>query len=318
MIVFITYLRALAACFITNAHYTGIYPTDYIANGGLVGDVLFFAVSGFCLYNIRLSFTKWYGKRIIRVLLPVVIITTIYCILGFYRLTPEENLFWWFIYPTNYHFVASIMVLYIPFYFIMKNDILKYNLPILMIGIGVIYFLVYVFWYDTTYYHIDKVREPMIRFLFMEAMLLGAWFRQADTFYRNQDWKIPAIISGIFFIAYTGSKLIFSKFGVLSPYQFINQIVIFIFLYYFFSLFASLDNKLSSLSPKFKMTSEFIANLTLEIYLVQYVLIDVIRPLFFFPVNWIILTGGIVLSAYILHRICQPITDWTSTFFEKV
>lgn len=42
MIVFITWLRCLAAMLITNAHYTGIYPTDLIANGGLIGDVLFF------------------------------------------------------------------------------------------------------------------------------------------------------------------------------------------------------------------------------------------------------------------------------------
>ena len=53
MIFFITFLRALAACIITNAHYTGIYPTDMIANGGLIGDVLFFSVSGFCLYNVK-------------------------------------------------------------------------------------------------------------------------------------------------------------------------------------------------------------------------------------------------------------------------
>ena len=37
MITFIAFLRALAACLITNAHYTGIYPTDLIANGGLMG-----------------------------------------------------------------------------------------------------------------------------------------------------------------------------------------------------------------------------------------------------------------------------------------
>lgn len=45
MVFFITCVRALAACLITNAHYTGVYPTDLIANGGMIGDVLFFAVS---------------------------------------------------------------------------------------------------------------------------------------------------------------------------------------------------------------------------------------------------------------------------------
>ncbi len=46
MIFFITFLRALATCLITNSQYTGVYPTDIIANGGLLGDILFFAVSG--------------------------------------------------------------------------------------------------------------------------------------------------------------------------------------------------------------------------------------------------------------------------------
>lgn len=41
MVMFITFLRALAACLITNAHYTGVYPIDLIANGGLIGDVFF-------------------------------------------------------------------------------------------------------------------------------------------------------------------------------------------------------------------------------------------------------------------------------------
>jgi len=66
MIFFITVLRALAACLITNSHYTGIYPSDIIANGGLIGDIIFFAVSGYCLYNVKENFIKWYGKRIIR------------------------------------------------------------------------------------------------------------------------------------------------------------------------------------------------------------------------------------------------------------
>ena len=78
MIFFITVLRALAACIITNSHYVGVYPTDLIANGGLFGDVIFFAVSGFCLTNVKNSFPKWYGKRLVRVFPAVFIISIIY------------------------------------------------------------------------------------------------------------------------------------------------------------------------------------------------------------------------------------------------
>lgn len=77
MVFFITCLRVLATIFITNSHYTGIYPTDLIANGGLLGDVLFFAVSGYCLYNVRDSFLRWYGKRAIRIY-PAAVLATIF------------------------------------------------------------------------------------------------------------------------------------------------------------------------------------------------------------------------------------------------
>ena len=77
MVFFVTCLRALAACLITNSHYTNIYPVSAIASGGLIGDILFFAVSGYCLYNMKNNFFKWYGKRIWRVYLPVVVITGI-------------------------------------------------------------------------------------------------------------------------------------------------------------------------------------------------------------------------------------------------
>ena len=81
MIFCVTFLRAIAACIITNSHYTGIYPTDLIANGGLFGDIIFFAVSGFCLYNVKKSFVRWYGKRIYRIYVPVILITFVFCYL---------------------------------------------------------------------------------------------------------------------------------------------------------------------------------------------------------------------------------------------
>ena len=44
-------------------------------------------------------------------------------------------------------------------------------------GIVIVHMLVYIFIYDKSFYHIDTVREPMIRFLFFEAMLIGAYFK---------------------------------------------------------------------------------------------------------------------------------------------
>ena len=185
MVLYITVLRVLAACLITNSHYSGVYPIDLIANGGLIGDILFFAVSGYCLCQVRDSFPRWYGRRLLRCYLPVVVITLVYMLTGFYSLG-EHDLLWWYVYPTAYHFVASIVVLYIPYYIVVKTPSLRSRLPWLMAAVFMVYMAVYGFVYDRSYYHIDNVREPMIRFLFFESMLLGAWFRQKDPVFRSK------------------------------------------------------------------------------------------------------------------------------------
>lgn len=309
MIFFVTFLRALAACFITNAHYTGIYPTDLIANGGLIGDVLFFAVSGFCLYNVKYDlnatgFAKWYGRRIWRIYPPVIIMTAIYMFVGAYVISVEKGAIWWFVYPTYYHFVASIIVLYIPLFFIVKIPALNKRLLSIMIGLAIVWLLVYIFGYDHSYYHIDKVREPMIRFLFMESMLLGTWFRQNDQKLRNKfSWFYP-IAALLSFLVYFASKLVFVHKANLASFQFLNQIAIFLVLFFLFRTFCGLDRMLEKVPTYVKKMIQLLSDITLEIYLVQYVIIDCVRNLnLMFPLNWLVLTISILLSAFVLHKI---------------
>jgi surface polysaccharide O-acyltransferase-like enzyme len=306
MIFFITFLRALAACFITNAHYTGIYPTDLIANGGLIGDVLFFAVSGYCLYNVKISFPRWYFKRIYRIYPPVLIMTAIYMLVGAYSIA-DHSASWWYVYPTYYHFLASIIVLYIPFYFIVRIDTLRKHILLIMGAIALVWLVVYVTIYNRSYYHIDTVREPMIRFLFMECLLLGAWFRQNNTEVRN-NFKVwyPLAAVGMFLI-YFSSKSLFSYKESLAQLQILNQIVIFALLVLMFLTFAGLDSKLEKLPGWIKKIITVISDMTLEIYIVQYVLIDLIRSFRHFPLNWIVLTAVITVSAFVLHKVCELI-----------
>lgn len=304
MVTFITFLRGLAACLITNAHYTGIYPTDLIANGGLLGDVIFFSVSGYCLYNVKVPFSKWYCKRILRIYPPVLIMTAIYIVVGAYKLS-NHNLFWWFVYPTNYHFVASILILYVPYYFIMGNKFLRNHIVSIMLIVAVVWLLVYVCMYDRSFYHIDTVREPMIRFLFMESMLVGAWFRHNDFKIRNHFKAWYLFTTVFFFITYFVSKFLFSYRQNLAEYQILNQYILILLLIFIFMTFSSLDVKLECLPYKVKKVFEFLSKITLEIYVVQYVLIDKIRFVGHFPINWIFLTATIIISSLILHKVCE-------------
>lgn len=186
-----------------------------------------------------------------------------------------------------------------------------------MIIIAVVWIVIYVSIYDKNYYHIDTVREPMIRFLFMESMLLGALFRQNDSNIRNK-FKIwyPLAAIGAFFVYFT-SKLLFSHRGNLAKLQILNQFAIFTLLIFIFITFAGLDSKLEKMPRYIKSIIGFLSSITLEIYLVQYVLIDLIRPIGHFPVNWIVLTASIIGVAFLLHIVCKLIYKLADIIIKK-
>lgn len=305
MYTFIFYLRALAACLITNAHYVGIYPLDIIANGGLIGDIIFFAVSGFCLSNIKDDFITWYKKRIKRIYPYVWLITICYLLLGLYSFE-DRNLIEWFFYPTGYHFVASIIVLYIPYYFVSKKNDIHFTRIAFLIT-ACVQVMIYIFIYDKTYYHIDTVREPFIRFLFFEAMLIGLFFRQKSSRSKmtNKSWILTFILCCIYFI----SKIIFSKIISISSFQIFNQIILTVLLFSIFDNFQRIDSKLNHLNKRINKIVKFISNYTLEIYLVQYVIIPICSENFKFPLNWLIATFSIVFTAYLLKTITNKILN---------
>lgn len=311
---FITLLRAFAAIIITNAHYTGIYPSDLIANGGLLGDVIFFSVSGFCLANPKMSFGKWYAKRLWRIYAVVWVATIAYVLVGAYEVNNAVDAVKLFIHPTKYHFIASITLLYIPLYFVAKHITLnKSHYTWLALGLFAVQLVIYFTIYDTTYYHIDKVREPFIEFLFFQAMLLGLFYRQECTsgnLSENHSMggkKFLWIVLLVLLAAYFCVKMLFVKRASLSEFQVLNQIILLITLFVLFRCTYTLEPKLKSISnTKLWRVVEFLSDHTLEIYCVQYVLIDLVREWKLpFPLNWIILTAFILTAATILRWVSQ-------------
>lgn len=310
MYYFINCLRALAAVLITNSHYTNVYPISIIANGGLLGDILFFAVSGYCLYNIRLNFWKWYKKRISRIYPSVIVVTVVYILGKFYYYSGIKGLFNLLIYPTKYHFVASIMILYIIYYFIIVLARKYSNITIdrVFFLTIIIQFIIYVFLYDKSYYHIDSVYEPMIRFLFFEAMLIGAKFNESKYLYLNKKESKGILKIIVIFIIYFASKLIFSKYQNISMYQIANQYIILILMFYIFRYFISIEDKIKKLPKYISKVIKLLSDITLEIYLVQSVIIAQFES-YVFPINFIVITSVILVSAYLVYIVKNKFFD---------
>lgn len=305
---FIVVLRALSAIIITNAHYTNVYPYEIIANGGLLGDVLFFSISGFCLCNVKETFSNWFKRRAIRVYTPTLIATLVYVLLGCYEINDVTDAAKLFVWPTYYHFVGSIILLYMPFYFFVKhielntNNFEKLSLSLLALQV-LIYFTVY----DASYYHIDKVREPMIWFLFLQSMLLGAYYRNVTEGERPPVSKIHIRIGILLIVCYFVSKLIFVKFENISQFQILNQIILFLLLWATFRIFYAWEDKFKNMPQWIYKIAKYLADRTLEIYLVQYVLIFALDTLTPFPLNWFVVTGSILASAHMLHWVSDTL-----------
>ena len=311
---FITLLRALAAIIITNAHYTGIYPSDIIANGGLLGDVLFFSVSGFCLSSPKMSFGKWYLKRAWRIYVVVWLITIVYWAVGAYKIHTFSDFVTSFIHPTKYHFIASIMLLYIPLYFIARSvELNRKNYVILSIALFALQIVLYFTVYDRSYYHIDTVREPMIEFLFFQSMILGLHFRYMCSSHnvkkgRGETTKAALGVVMVFcLVLYFASKLLFVKRSALAEYQIANQIILYICLFLVFAFAHSFEGDLQHLDGTvlWKVV-KYLSDHTLEIYCVQSVIIGLVRGWgLAFPLNWFILTAFILLAATLLRLVSQ-------------
>ena len=308
---FVILIRALAAITITNAHYTGVYPSDLIANGGLLGDVLFFSVSGFCLASTSGGFGQWYLKRFLRIYIPTWVITIFYLGIGAYTISNFGRVFYTFLWPTHWHFIASIILLYIPLFYVSKYIEFNHkNYWLIAISLFIVQLIVYLCFYDYSYYHIDTVREPMIEFIFFQSMLLGLYYRwrceHNDEINNRISYK--EVLSGIFMlILYFLSKMLFISLPGAAPFQIVNQIILWGSLYVLFDILMKLEKQLVKISDGlFWRCVSFVSERTLEIYLVQYVIIANCKY-GTFPLNWFILTITILVLSSILHIISQRI-----------
>lgn len=268
--------------------------------GGLLGNVIFFAASGFCLYDVKDKFFRWYGKRFLRIYPIVAAFTVFTVIIGAYRLDNFADFVKLFVFPTNYVFIVWIILLYVPFYFVSKWD--KDNpktLQYTAVAVCVLWLLTYLIFVDKSTYCVDTVASPFILFLYFISMIMGAWFnKNRDKFERIKfSHFIYAFLSlGAYFI----TKILFSRFSLLYPLQIINQFAILLALAFVFTAAMELEETLKKLNDKIFYPVKLISNMTLHIYIVQFIIIRWFSGLIF-PINFFVVTALILVCAAALY-----------------
>lgn len=295
----IVFLKFLAALFITNSHFIKVYPhfLAYLATAGSLGNSLFFFVSGFTLINSnKKNFDKWFLKRIIRIYPQVILVT-----LTLHLLSERVSLAN-YVYPTLYWFVNAILLFYILYYFIPKTKEFFSSILILLFAP---YFFIYFNYLDISQFVIEV---DYFRWIFyFQIMLFGGIIalEENPTGCRLRD----CIFLISLFILYFGVKLLSIKFSVFYRVQFLQHLLTFPMIYYLYQL-AKSDFVINNLmKTKNKKIIVGISSITLEIYLVQFYIIEKFSKIAF-PLNIIIVSALIIVSAYIVNKLIKSLIEF--------
>lgn len=308
---FVYLLKCLAAVSITNSHYAEIWPVSALAFGGHFGNCIYFFVSGFCLANIKEPIHKWYLKRIVRIYPALWIVMAIRLLTGYDKITNGfVGYFRSFLYPTWFHFIGSIMVLYLLFYAV-KYLQKKVNIKTLYVvgAVLCVFVFSYIFVFDKSTYHIDDIEEKWVRFMFFASMLLGAYLREK---YDSISEKISPVniltVVGSGAVWFVLKKMLSSNSLDVTKYQIILPFACILLVYGVVLLFIKLEKRgaFANMNKIIEKPVNIIAGMTLEIYICQYLIIDKFKFLSF-PLNFIVVTLSILVCAYVVNFLSRCI-----------
>ena len=296
MFEFVNWLRALAAVLITNSHYDSIWPVSELAVGGLVGNVIFFAVSGYCLFDVKLGFGKWYLRRLSRVVPVALCFTILTVIVGIYPVRNLDDFVRHFVYPSNYVFFLWLTALYVPYYFWAKrakvSRCVERAVPAITVAV---WLLVYVAAVPKGSYVVDNVDSPFILFLYFVAMQTGGLLKKNGSKLRALALK-DVVALCLALAAYVGSKFVLERQEWFLPLQIFNQFIVLALLFVTFTVFLKLEERLRRAPEWLRRMVSFVSGRTLHIYVVQFVIIDEFSALAF-PLNFLVVTALVLVGA---------------------
>lgn len=188
-----TLVRALAALLIANSHLEDFYPIRHLAADGLLGDSLFFLLSGLGLVlsdqRVRRSFTAWYGRRLARIVPSVLLVVLLFDFGyrgGWNTWGPGEYL-GNFLGAGPYRFVSQILVFYVIYFAVLRVGgarALKWLIALLFVPYLVL----------PCCGRSPAVYDLFHWFFYFQMMLLGGWLGSGRDRLARGGWKACSLL----------------------------------------------------------------------------------------------------------------------------
>jgi len=258
-----TALRVLAIVLIANSHLEDLYPFRPLAADGLIGNSLFFMLSGLGIaLSPRLSkgrFVDWYRRRLSRIYpsLWLTVLVGMVLIQGAWRDWTPLDLLHTFVWPTPYLFLTQIVVFYPAFYLVKALRSTKVERGV-MLGLTATYLAVAAFYYDL----------HVLSWLFYFQMMLfgGLLAGRVEKMGGGQRRHLPVLT--LTMLIYVGVKLGMVT-GRIPTHIAVLHLLTLPIVFSLLGLCATAALQNLSRHPRLGPLLGVVAGLTLEIYLVH-------------------------------------------------
>jgi hypothetical protein len=304
-------MRFLGALLITNSHLDGYYPISALATGGAIGNALFFFASGYCLTNINKPFFKWYVNRLLRIFPGVYIMSIILIALNVNFSHSLIQVLQIFIWPTYFWFVGAITLFYILYYLIVKYLKVSSWIQIEWV-LAAVYLIIYFTFLDLSTWVIEGGGESFVEIHFkyiyyFMIMLCGAYIKKKPMVLSRGAFRflIGAVSSIIMLYVH---KELMNVYPSLLYTQGLNQLFVFSFVVCFAIWIENSKSICDRIQNRFGDVISRISMISLEIYLVQKIIIEKCIN-FSFPVN--------IIMVFVLILICARLLNFISVFCKR-
>ena len=241
--------------------------------------------------------------------MPLWIYTTVEVVLNCVEINSFQDILYYYLFPTNYWFAISIVILYALYYVTLKFNLYKsfrIVVPIIF-SICVLFIFMLVLRPSIAFLSLEKLTwntfsldSPYLcmQLIWFVCMLIGATDTSSTVNSKITFSCYALIILGL--VLYCVPKLVEKMYDLVSIEVFLPVSYI-IFSVGMFSLLQKNENFFQKNKSKLRVT-KLLSRYSLEEYYVQFIWIDLCRSIVF-PLNIIVMMIGIVLSAYVLNRI---------------
>ena len=313
-------LRALGALLIANSHLEAFYPIRQLAADGLLGDTLFFFLSGYgLLHSLRKpsgtpSFLPWYRRRLARIAPAVLAVVFLFNFLaagGWSRWTPRDYLAN-FALAAPYPFVAQLLVCYVGFYGLARVD-RRAVFPITFFALFAPALMLPTLWgrdHHAAFHGFHWL-------FYFQAMLLGAWVADRPALAPPGTPRTLAAVAGLFAV-YVLARVGVAA-GPLRDWYFLPHLLVLPLIVLLLRLARSSASTMTlARFPRLEQGVAFVGGLTLEVYLMHYQVLGLswVRSLVF-PLNVLVFFGLSVLAAELLAWALQWPRDGRRLFADS-